>query len=136
MIMSNDSMIQAWEQLILNHLSEFGQYVKIEQADLVGIFITVYVRKQQVHRISQIEIDTVKTGLGGTLGNKGATGIKFRLDESQVLHLPRLSSCSSTLTYLLGANKSKLVCWRSRTSMTASFTRRLVISITVSSSAT
>ena len=46
----------------------------------MGIYISVLVLKQEISRVTMIEVDILKTGLGGTLGNKGATGIRFNLN--------------------------------------------------------
>lgn len=45
MIMSNDTSIVVWDQLILQNLSRYGTFVKVMHADLVGIYTTIYVRK-------------------------------------------------------------------------------------------
>ena len=86
-IMSNDTSIVVWDQLILQNLSRYGSFVKVTHADLVGIYTTIYVRKQHVHRIRCIELDIVKTGLGGALGNKGATGIRFKIDDTSLVFI-------------------------------------------------
>lgn len=62
-----------------------------------------------MHRVSQIEVDTVKTGLGGTLGNKGATGIKLKIDETQVISCSQYLSLFSLIAISpLESNKMKL----------------------------
>jgi phosphatidylinositol-bisphosphatase len=50
--------------------------------DLVGIYIGIWVTKNIVHRLQSVESDTVKCGLGGTLGNKGAVMVRFIIDNS------------------------------------------------------
>jgi phosphatidylinositol-bisphosphatase len=49
---------------------------------MVGIYLCLYAKRSLIKRISQIETDTVKTGLGGTLGNKGAALLKMQIDDT------------------------------------------------------
>lgn len=51
----------------------------------MGLYITLWVKSNHVSRIAEIDVDSTKTGLGGTLGNKGGVSIKFRFDNSIVL---------------------------------------------------
>lgn len=82
--MSNDKMQLFWDSVFQINLDKIDKYVKIQDASLVGIYLDIFVKSNQAHRISSIEKDQVKTGLGGTLGNKGAAAIKFKIDDSPV----------------------------------------------------
>lgn len=84
MIMSNDKTIQLWDSIFAQNLDKVDRYVKLQQANLVGIFLVVYVKLALVPRIGSIDSDTVKTGLGGTLGNKGGALIRFKIDDTTV----------------------------------------------------
>ena len=48
---------------------------------MVGLLILVFAKEQFVHRISKVNTETVKLGIGG-MGNKGATIIKLYIDDS------------------------------------------------------
>lgn len=51
---------------------------------LVGLFICVFVRESESVRIRDIQVETVKTGLGGFHGNKGAICLRMLIDDSSV----------------------------------------------------
>ena len=57
-------------------------FKEIGSAHLVGIHLFVYCRADWVAkgRITDVQIDTVPTGLGGVYGNKGGVGVSFSLD--------------------------------------------------------
>ena len=40
-----------------------------------------------MNRVSGIEMDVVKTGLGGALGNNGATAVRRKIDDSQFVFI-------------------------------------------------
>lgn len=84
--MSNEKMKSLWDSIFQQNLDKLDKYVKLCEANLVGILSIVYIKQSQTPRVSQIEFDTVKTGLGGTLGNKGAATIKFKIDDTSVNH--------------------------------------------------
>ena len=79
--------------LIAKNASKYAEYVRIEKECLVGnlidwklffvgIFILILAHPSVVHRISNVETDVVKTGFSGTLGNKGAALVRFKVDDS------------------------------------------------------
>ncbi|CAD8166728.1 unnamed protein product [Paramecium octaurelia] len=81
-IMSNEKTLQLWNQLIQSNLSKIDSYTKIGNCDLVGLYIAIFVKTNQISRITQIDIDAIKTGMGGTLGNKGGVSVKLNFDDS------------------------------------------------------
>ncbi|CAD8174998.1 unnamed protein product [Paramecium octaurelia] len=83
-IMSNEKTLQLWDQLFQSNLSKIEPYTKIGESDLVGLYMAIYVKTSQISRVTQIDTDVVKTGLGGTLGNKGGVSVKFKFDDSQL----------------------------------------------------
>lgn len=73
-----------WKDCILNNLAQFGDYILLCKESLVGILSLIFIRRDLKDRISCINADTIKTGLSGTLGNKGGIAIRFNVDESTV----------------------------------------------------
>jgi phosphatidylinositol-bisphosphatase len=59
---------------------------------LVGCCIFVFVNEKHLHAIKGVCVDIVKTGVGGKVGNKGATAVRFKLYNSRMCficaHLP------------------------------------------------
>lgn len=54
----------------------------------LGLYLSIYVKKTIAHRINSLETDIVKTGFKGTVGNKGAVLIKFKVDDTEVKYIP------------------------------------------------
>jgi endonuclease/exonuclease/phosphatase family metal-dependent hydrolase len=63
---------------------EDDAYIVVEQGDLVGLFNLVLIHSRIKHRVTDIDVDIVKTGYGGKLGNKGAALIRFKIDSDRV----------------------------------------------------
>lgn len=59
-------------------------YIEITQSNLVAIHCIVYIHKNYAHYISNIEVDTVATGIGNVVGNKGCVGISFNIGYSKL----------------------------------------------------
>lgn len=65
----------------------------------MGIYLSVYIKSSQAYRISSIETDAVKTGMGGTLGNKGGTIVTFNLDDTNVYLLILMIDCTNKFPF-------------------------------------
>ena len=76
-----------WNDIITEQLKQYGHYIFVQKETLVGILLIIFIKIDIKDRISNLEIDTVKTGLAGTLGNKGAVVIKFNVDDSSLCFL-------------------------------------------------
>jgi len=48
---------------------------------MVGCYILLYVKDELHHRVNSIKVSKVKTGFGGSSGNKGAVGLSFSVDD-------------------------------------------------------
>lgn len=60
-------------------LSRDEPYTLLTYQQLVGVCLYVFIRPQHAEHIRDVATDSVKTGLGGAAGNKGATAIRFVL---------------------------------------------------------
>jgi hypothetical protein len=82
-MMSDDlSKAKLWIDFVDQALKMYGKYTYVRSQTLVGLLLIIFAKDTLWHRISKIEADTVKTGLAGTVGNKGACVIKFNIDDT------------------------------------------------------
>ncbi|XP_063219380.1 synaptojanin-1 isoform X2 [Bacillus rossius redtenbacheri] len=68
---------KAWGEELQKVLSRNQQYVMITYVQLVGVCLYLFVRPEHTPYIRDVAVDSVKTGLGGATGNKGAVAIRF-----------------------------------------------------------
>jgi hypothetical protein len=70
-----------WQGRVLGVLNEQPgrAYHVVATQQLVGILILVYAREDVVGAVSEVTVSTVKTGIGGMGGNKGAAAVRLRL---------------------------------------------------------
>lgn len=70
---------EMWAEELQKILSRDRDYVMLTYVQLVGVCLYLFVKPDQAPFIRDVAIDSVKTGLGGATGNKGATAIRFVL---------------------------------------------------------
>jgi hypothetical protein len=68
---------KSWATELQKVLSRDRQYVLVTYQQLVGVCLYVFVRPEHVPYIRDVAVDSVKTGLGGHTGNKGAAAIRL-----------------------------------------------------------
>ncbi|XP_007493342.2 synaptojanin-1 isoform X3 [Monodelphis domestica] len=66
-----------WAVELQKILSRDRKYVLLASEQLVGICLYVFIRPQHAPFIRDVGFDTVKTGMGGATGNKGAVAIRM-----------------------------------------------------------
>ncbi|WVQ81931.1 hypothetical protein IAT38_004058 [Cryptococcus sp. DSM 104549] len=59
-------------------------YVKIHSESLVGLFTCIFVKASEKETLRDLNITTVKRGIGGIYGNKGAIVSRFVLDDTSI----------------------------------------------------
>ncbi|XP_066259067.1 synaptojanin-1 [Euwallacea similis] len=74
---SSTENAKAWALELQKVLSRDCPYVLITYQQLVGVCLYVFVRPEHVPFIKDVAVDSVKTGLGGHTGNKGAAAIRL-----------------------------------------------------------
>lgn len=79
---SDPQKIALWKEIIIGNLKKYDSYLPVKEQSMVGVLIMVFAKEKLSQRISKVNVDNVKTGLAGTVGNKGASVIKFYLDDS------------------------------------------------------
>ncbi|XP_036079096.1 synaptojanin-2 isoform X4 [Rousettus aegyptiacus] len=73
---------KVWGEQLQKAISRSHRYILLTSAQLVGVCLYIFVRPYHVPFIRDVAIDTVKTGMGGKAGNKGAVGIRFQFHTS------------------------------------------------------
>ncbi|KAG5671456.1 hypothetical protein PVAND_001652 [Polypedilum vanderplanki] len=73
---------KAWAEELQRVLSvkEDEPYALLTSQQLVGVCLYVFIRPQLANCLRDVATDSVKTGLGGATGNKGAAAIRFVLN--------------------------------------------------------
>lgn len=75
---------KAWAEELQKTLSRDRPYTLLTYQQLVGVCLYVYIRPEHAKYIRDVAIDTVKTGLGGATGNKGAAAIRFVFNGTSI----------------------------------------------------
>lgn len=70
---------KAWAEELQKTLSRDEPYTLLTYQQLVGVCLYVFIKPEHAEHIRDVATDSVKTGLGGATGNKGATAIRFVL---------------------------------------------------------
>ncbi|KAK4470475.1 hypothetical protein MN116_006026 [Schistosoma mekongi] len=77
-----------WGIFLQRHLNrdadEQDSYLLITSVQLVGVCLFLFVRKRLADSLRNIATSSVKTGLGGAAGNKGAVAIRFQLGATSI----------------------------------------------------
>lgn len=72
---------EAWVTQFRNQIGE-TKYVLVGSAKLWEISLAVFVRRELAYKVSCREADTVASGVGDVLGNKGAAAVCMRFEDS------------------------------------------------------
>ncbi|KAJ6664553.1 hypothetical protein lerEdw1_006126 [Lerista edwardsae] len=71
-----------WGEQLQKALSRTHRYILLTSAQLVGVCLFIFVRPLHAPFIRDVAVDTVKTGMGGKAGNKGAVAIRFQFHST------------------------------------------------------
>ncbi|PKA61839.1 Type I inositol 1,4,5-trisphosphate 5-phosphatase CVP2 [Apostasia shenzhenica] len=63
-------------------LSSQDRYIHIVSKQMVGIFVTVWAKKELVHYVSHLQISSVSRGIMGQFGNKGCVSVSMSLHQT------------------------------------------------------
>ena len=84
-IVSNQDNVIAWTNNIINTINKVFNnvdYYQLKILDLVGIYLLVLVKKSLRKNISLIDSNITKTGVYGTMGNKGFVTLTLKCFDS------------------------------------------------------
>ncbi|XP_051999378.1 type II inositol 1,4,5-trisphosphate 5-phosphatase-like [Xyrauchen texanus] len=73
-----------WMLAVYQGLHPGAKYTCMKLVRLVGIMLLFYVKAEYAAHISEVEAESVGTGVMGRMGNKGAVAIRFRFHNSDI----------------------------------------------------
>ncbi|XP_062847464.1 type II inositol 1,4,5-trisphosphate 5-phosphatase isoform X2 [Trichomycterus rosablanca] len=73
-----------WMKAVSEGLHPDAKYALVKVVRLVGIMLLFYVKTEHAEYISEVEAETVGTGIMGRMGNKGAVAIRFKFHNSDI----------------------------------------------------
>jgi len=91
-------ILNDWDKKVMESLQKIGKYKKLVAMNLVGINFYSYILEDKFDKVKNISKKIVKTGFGGTTGNKGSCVINFDYENT---------SFSISCSHLVANNKNK-----------------------------
>ncbi|XP_053312664.1 synaptojanin-1 isoform X2 [Spea bombifrons] len=73
-----------WAAELQKTLSRDNKYVLLASEQLVGVCLFIFIRPQHAPFIRDVSVDTVKTGMGGATGNKGAVAVRMLMHTTSL----------------------------------------------------
>jgi len=79
--------IEDWEELLLRTINDNSQgikYIKVQSKAMMGLFLVIFTRKDELSNVKDVMIDKLKLGFQGMFGNKGAILARFNLYDTSL----------------------------------------------------
>jgi len=84
-ISTDTEKAKAWENEILKNLKKIdSSYVHLKSKQIIGTYITIFVRDINVEKINNVESALIKTGFKGSPANKGGVAISMNYYDSSL----------------------------------------------------
>ncbi|MCL4123585.1 UNVERIFIED_CONTAM: hypothetical protein GTU68_052599 [Idotea baltica] len=77
----------SWGRELQKVISRDEKYLMVTWKQLVGVALFVFVHEKHASYIRDVSVETVKTGMQGATGNKGAVGIRLVLRNTSMAFL-------------------------------------------------
>ena len=77
-------VLNEWDKKVYESISKIGKYKKLVVMNLVGINFFSYILEDKYDKVKNISKKIVKTGFGGTTGNKGSCVINFDYENTNI----------------------------------------------------
>ena len=79
--------------LLTSFQNNNDSYQFMKELDLVGLYVLIFVKSSLINYIKNFDYQIIKTGLKGTLGNKGSLLLRFNINDTSIaLSCSHLSS--------------------------------------------
>ena len=91
-------ILSEWDKKVCESIQKIGKYKKLVIMNLVGINFFSYILEDKFDKVKNISKKIVKTGFGGTTGNKGSCVINFDYENT---------SFSVSCSHLVANKKNK-----------------------------
>jgi len=91
-------ILSEWDKKVCESIQKIGKYKKLVNMNLVGINFFSYILEDKFDKVKNISKKIVKTGFGGTTGNKGSCVINFDYENT---------SFSVSCSHLVANKKNK-----------------------------
>ncbi|XP_072404659.1 type II inositol 1,4,5-trisphosphate 5-phosphatase isoform X3 [Chiloscyllium punctatum] len=73
---------EEWFIAVSESLHPSAAYAKIKLVRLVGMMLMLLVKKEHAAYVTEVEVETVGTGIMGRMGNKGGVSIRFQFHNT------------------------------------------------------
>ncbi|PFX33475.1 synaptojanin-1-like [Stylophora pistillata] len=83
-VSTSSNQRKEWGEELRRIISRDHAYVLVTCEQLVGVCMFVFIRPNLVPFIRDVAVHSVKTGLGGSAGNKGGVAIRFLLHATSI----------------------------------------------------
>lgn len=101
-ISANTDIAKKWKKLVKSTVSGLDKYSLLKTMDLVGLYLIILVKDSIKENIKHLDFNITKTGMLGTVGNKGSLIAKFNYEDTS------LAFVCSHLTHGITGNKNRI----------------------------